>query len=121
MIDTDTPVTSGRVTSRDGTPIGYLRTGRGPAVVILHGSMESARSHTLLARALAGDFTVYLPDRGLPPPNDAGTARSRQSSSRSPGKRRIGPGHICTVPALPGGRMPAGRRHGPARRLRSLP
>jgi pimeloyl-ACP methyl ester carboxylesterase len=63
MIDIDTSMTSGRVTSRDGTPIGYLRTGRGPAVVILHGSMESARSHTLLARALADDFTVYLPDR----------------------------------------------------------
>ena len=56
-------MTSGRVTSRDGTPIGYLKTGRGPAVVIMHGSMESARSHTLLARALADDFTVYLPDR----------------------------------------------------------
>ncbi|HEY3647241.1 MAG TPA: alpha/beta hydrolase [Streptosporangiaceae bacterium] len=63
MIDIGTPMTSGRVTSRDGTPIGYLKTGRGPAVVILHGSMESAGSHTLLARALAGDFTVYLPDR----------------------------------------------------------
>jgi pimeloyl-ACP methyl ester carboxylesterase len=63
MIDIGTSMTSGRVTSRDGTPIGYLKTGRGPAVVILHGSMESARSHTLLARALAGDFTVYLPDR----------------------------------------------------------
>src|SRR6266540_1465172 len=63
MIDIGTSMTSGRVTSRDGTPIGYLKTGRGPAVVIMHGSMESARSHTLLARALAGDFTVYLPDR----------------------------------------------------------
>ena len=63
MTEIDTPMTSGRVTSRDGTPIGYLKTGRGPAVVILHGSMESARSHTLLAQALAGDFTVYLPDR----------------------------------------------------------
>src|SRR5689334_4243871 len=63
MIDTGTSMTSGRVTSRDGTPIGYLKTGRGPAVVIMHGSMESARSHTLLAQALAGDFTVYLPDR----------------------------------------------------------
>src|SRR5690349_24767484 len=63
MTDLDTSMTSGRVTSRDGTPIGYLKTGRGPAVVILHGSMESARSHTLLAQALAGDFTVYLPDR----------------------------------------------------------
>jgi len=63
MTDFDTSMTSGRVISRDGTPIGYLRTGRGPAVVILHGSMESARSHTLLANALADDFTVYLPDR----------------------------------------------------------
>jgi pimeloyl-ACP methyl ester carboxylesterase len=63
MTDTHAPMTTGRVTSRDGTPIGYLKTGRGPAVVILHGSMESARSHTLLARALADDFTVYLPDR----------------------------------------------------------
>lgn len=63
MIDIDTSMSSGRVVSRDGTSIGYLRTGRGPAVVNLHGSMESARSHALLARALAGDFTVYLPDR----------------------------------------------------------
>jgi pimeloyl-ACP methyl ester carboxylesterase len=53
----------GSVESRDGTPIGYWKTGRGPAVVILHGSMESARSHLLLAQALADDFTVYLPDR----------------------------------------------------------
>jgi pimeloyl-ACP methyl ester carboxylesterase len=58
-----TPMTSGRVTSRDGTPIGYLKTGHGPAIVIMHGSMESARSHTLLAEALADEFTVYLPDR----------------------------------------------------------
>ncbi|MER7244885.1 alpha/beta hydrolase [Kribbella sp. NPDC000426] len=56
-------LTQGTVTSRDGTQIGYYRTGQGPAVVVLHGSMESARSHTLLAEALASDFTVYLPDR----------------------------------------------------------
>src|SRR5215470_9373340 len=63
MIDTDTTMTSGEAVSRDGTRIGYLTMGRGPAVVILHGSMESSRSHLLLAQALAGDFTVYLPDR----------------------------------------------------------
>ncbi|MEV5968341.1 alpha/beta hydrolase [Kribbella sp. NPDC051952] len=51
------------VESRDGTEIGYWKTGQGPAVVVLHGSMESARSHTLLAEALADEFTVYLPDR----------------------------------------------------------
>jgi pimeloyl-ACP methyl ester carboxylesterase len=54
---------AGSVESRDGTSIGHWKTGRGPAVVVLHGSMESARSHTLLAQALADDFTVYLPDR----------------------------------------------------------
>jgi pimeloyl-ACP methyl ester carboxylesterase len=32
-------------------------------VVLLHGSNESARSHTRLALALADAFTVYLPDR----------------------------------------------------------
>ncbi|MEU4198034.1 alpha/beta hydrolase [Kribbella sp. NPDC026611] len=56
-------LTQDTVTSHDGTSIGYYKTGQGPAVVVLHGSMESARSHTLLAEALADDFTVYLPDR----------------------------------------------------------
>lgn len=58
-----TELTQGAVESRDGTRIGYWKTGRGPAVVLVHGSMESGRSHLLLAEALAGDFTVYLPDR----------------------------------------------------------
>lgn len=58
-----TGTTVGSVTSRDGTPVGYLRLGHGPAVVLLHGSMESASSHTRLALALADAFTVYLPDR----------------------------------------------------------
>jgi pimeloyl-ACP methyl ester carboxylesterase len=56
-------MTAGSVTSRDGTSVGYLRLGQGPAVVLLHGSMESAGSHTRLALALADAFTVYLPDR----------------------------------------------------------
>ena len=56
-------MTTGAVTSKDGTRIGYLRTGQGPAVVLLHGSNESARSHTGLALGLADRFTVYLPDR----------------------------------------------------------
>jgi len=60
---TTAQMTTGSVVSRDGTRIGYLRLGHGPAVVLLHGSMESARSHTRLALALAGAFTVYLPDR----------------------------------------------------------
>lgn len=56
-------MTPGHVTSRDGTRIGYLRVGEGPAVVVVHGANESARSHTALAAALADDFTVYLVDR----------------------------------------------------------
>jgi pimeloyl-ACP methyl ester carboxylesterase len=56
-------MTTGAVTSKDGTRIGYLRAGQGPAVVLLHGSNESARSHTGLALGLADRFTVYLPDR----------------------------------------------------------
>jgi len=56
-------MTTGAVVSKDGTRIGYLRLGQGPAVVLLRGSNESARSHTQLALALADAFTVYLPDR----------------------------------------------------------
>jgi len=56
-------MTTGSVVSQDGTTIGYLRVGEGPAVILLHGSMQSARSHSELALALADSFTVYLPDR----------------------------------------------------------
>jgi pimeloyl-ACP methyl ester carboxylesterase len=58
-----TEMSTGSVVSRDGTSIGYLRLGQGPALVLLHGSMETARSHTALALALSDAFTVYLPDR----------------------------------------------------------
>src|SRR5215204_24909 len=56
-------MTTGSVLSKDGTRIGYLQVGQGPAAVLVHGSNESARSHTRLALALADAFTVYLPDR----------------------------------------------------------
>ena len=55
--------TAGSVTSKDGTTIGYRQLGQGPGLVVLHGAMESAQSHTQLAVALASSFTVYLPDR----------------------------------------------------------
>jgi pimeloyl-ACP methyl ester carboxylesterase len=57
------PYTTGVVTSRDGTTIGYRQLGHGPGVVLLHGAMESAQSHMQLAGALADVFTVYVPDR----------------------------------------------------------
>ncbi|SDK56199.1 Pimeloyl-ACP methyl ester carboxylesterase [Nonomuraea maritima] len=51
------------VTSPDGTPIAYHEVGSGPGLVILHGAMQAGRSQIDLARALAADFTCYLPDR----------------------------------------------------------
>lgn len=71
---TFTTFTTATVASRDGTRIGFRQLGQGPGVVLLHGSMESARSHMQLATGLADAFTVYLPDRrgrGLSgPPGD---------------------------------------------------
>jgi pimeloyl-ACP methyl ester carboxylesterase len=55
--------TTGSVTSKDGTTIGYRQLGHSPGVVVLHGAMESADSHMQLAGALADAFTVYAPDR----------------------------------------------------------
>ncbi|MFC4534538.1 alpha/beta fold hydrolase [Sphaerisporangium dianthi] len=68
-------VTTGSVTSADGTTIGYRRLGRGPGLVLIHGAMESSISHIELAEALAPDFTCYLPDRrgrGLSGPHREG-------------------------------------------------
>jgi len=59
---TDHDIT-GSVISKDGTTIGYRQLGRGPGLIVLHGAMESARSHMQLAEALAASFSVYLPDR----------------------------------------------------------
>ncbi|GGO00175.1 alpha/beta fold hydrolase [Microbispora bryophytorum] len=51
------------VTSDDGTRIAFHTIGRGPGVVLLHGSMETARNHVTMAEELADAFTVHLPDR----------------------------------------------------------
>jgi len=55
--------TTGFVTSKDGTTIGYRQLGNGPGVVLLHGAASSAHNHMQLAEALADAFTVYVPDR----------------------------------------------------------
>ncbi len=51
------------VVSADGTTIGYKLMGRGPAVVLLHGGMQSSDDFTELGQALANRFTVVIPDR----------------------------------------------------------
>lgn len=54
---------TGSAVSADGTTIGYRQLGRGPGIIVVHGSMSSGYYHLQLAEALADAFTVYLPDR----------------------------------------------------------
>ena len=51
------------VRSAEGTTIACDVTGRGPALVVVHGSLRAARHYRALAAALADDFTVYVMDR----------------------------------------------------------
>ncbi|HYK98940.1 MAG TPA: alpha/beta hydrolase [Candidatus Acidoferrales bacterium] len=62
-LDRAAALSAGYATSSDGTRIAYRRLGSGPGLVVLHGAMESGRSHLQLAEALSSDFTVLLPDR----------------------------------------------------------
>jgi pimeloyl-ACP methyl ester carboxylesterase len=57
------PYATQSVTSRDGTIIGYREFGRGPGVLIVHGSASSGHNHVQLAQALADAYTVIVPDR----------------------------------------------------------
>lgn len=59
-------------TSADGTRIGYVTMGRGPAVVIVHGSIASAADWFEVATHLAPHFTCYLMDRRGRGRSDAG-------------------------------------------------
>lgn len=66
--------TTGSVTSKDGTTIGYRQLGQGPGIVAVHGAASSRYNHVQLAEALADIFTVYLLDRrgrGLSGPYNA--------------------------------------------------
>jgi pimeloyl-ACP methyl ester carboxylesterase len=70
-------ITTGSVTSKDGTRIGYKQVGHGPGLVLVQGAMGTAQHFTELATALADAFTVTMPDRrgrGLSKfaPSDAG-------------------------------------------------
>ena len=51
------------LTSRDGTVIGYRQLGNCPGVVLLHGAGQSSRNFLALARAMADQLTLYVPDR----------------------------------------------------------
>lgn len=51
------------VESRDGTPIGYLRVGSGPPLVIVHGAWASGDSFLPFAGSLASRFSCFVMDR----------------------------------------------------------
>ena len=51
------------MTSRDGTRIGYLSLGAGPAVVVIPGVLSMAADYKAFARALAAHFTVHTIER----------------------------------------------------------
>lgn len=56
------------VTSPAGGRIGYRKLGEGPAIVIIHGSLDEGSQWLPVAELLASDFTLYLVDsrgRGL--------------------------------------------------------
>ncbi|WP_165822708.1 alpha/beta fold hydrolase [Paenibacillus montanisoli] len=50
-------------TSKDGTVIGYRKSGRGPGLVVIHGAFVSGHEYERLAQALEDTFTVYVVDR----------------------------------------------------------
>lgn len=51
------------VTSRDGTKIGYNKTGKGDAVILITGALAARSAHDSLAKLLSEKFTVYNFDR----------------------------------------------------------
>ncbi|MBB6732697.1 alpha/beta fold hydrolase [Cohnella zeiphila] len=63
MSNKEMPLTSGNVISADGTAIGYLTLGSGPALVIVHGTFREAGNYETLARTLSTSFTVYVLNR----------------------------------------------------------
>jgi len=56
-------VETGHIISKDGSRIGYKKTGTGDALIIVHGGGRMAGDYERLAMALADMYTVYTYDR----------------------------------------------------------
>lgn len=56
------PLADSRFTFVDGQRVHYRRTGKGPAVLLLHGSGSSLQSFVHVATLLSRSFTVICPD-----------------------------------------------------------
>jgi pimeloyl-ACP methyl ester carboxylesterase len=63
MDNTHQTYTTGSVTSKDGTIIGYRQLGSGPGIILVHGAVSSSQLFMKLGAALSDAFTVYIPDR----------------------------------------------------------
>ena len=59
----DKKYSTGSVTSRDGTKIGYRQMGSGPGIILLHGGVNASQHLMKLGTLLSDEFTVYIPDR----------------------------------------------------------
>jgi pimeloyl-ACP methyl ester carboxylesterase len=55
--------TTGSITSKDGTTIGYRQLGSGPGIILLHGAVSSSQLLMKVGTTLSDAFTVYIPDR----------------------------------------------------------
>jgi pimeloyl-ACP methyl ester carboxylesterase len=63
MVVSNIAYTTGSILSADGTSISYRQLGRGPGIVLVHGSLMAAQNFMKLAGALSDSFTVYIPNR----------------------------------------------------------
>ena len=52
-----------KIRSKDGTPIAYKRSGEGPPLVLVHGTLATHARWGAITPALAEHFTVYAVDR----------------------------------------------------------
>lgn len=57
------PSRTSTVVSADGTPVSFSSLGRGPALVVVHGSVATGEQWRAVAAALADRFTSHLVDR----------------------------------------------------------
>lgn len=84
MDENTRPVSAtGTATAPDGTALGYRTLGAGPPLLLFHGSMMSSHDLLSLGAALAGRFTVHLPDRrgrGLSGPHGPGHDLARAAT-----------------------------------------
>jgi pimeloyl-ACP methyl ester carboxylesterase len=60
---TQSAVVEGSVLSKDGTPIGFFRTGSGPALVFVHGSISNHLDWKKVTHILSARYTCILMDR----------------------------------------------------------